>query len=124
MPARSPLLSGNIQIEYTNKLFLIFLRFVRLQAMVKSVKLKEIIDFIYERAKTPREKQPKIDYAAPDPEGVKNCNLEQDAIDNLSIIDSQKIIDNKIIFTDILESTYQKLTDFLHEKLSENEIEY
>jgi len=88
MQAPSHHLLGKIQIEYTNKLYLTVLLFSRLQAMVKSVKLKEIINFIYERAKTPREKQPKIDYAAPDPEGVKNCNLEQDAIDNLSTIDS------------------------------------
>lgn len=92
--------------------------------MCKSVKLKEIINFIYERAKTPREKQRKIIYSVPDLDGVKNCNMEQDAIDNLSELDQQKLYDNKIIFTDVQEGFYQKLTDFLHEKLSEEEIEY
>lgn len=44
--------------------------------MCKSVKMKEIINFIYERAKYPREKQKKIVYSPPDPEGIKNCNME------------------------------------------------
>ncbi|KAL4512147.1 hypothetical protein ABPG72_005149 [Tetrahymena utriculariae] len=98
--------------------------YVRYQAMCKTVKLKDIINFTYERAKFPREKQTKIVYSKPDPDGVKNCNMEQDAIDNLQELDQQKLYDNKIIFTDIQEGFYEKLRNFLDEKLQEEELDY
>lgn len=92
--------------------------------MCKSVKLQDIINFTYERAKNPRPIAPKIEYVAPDPEGVVQCNMEQDIINSLNEVDTQKVFDTKIVFTDVSETTYQKFCNYLHEKLSNADIEY